>query len=146
MGDDGKRLTTLYARFDAITKELAGRDHSAARRGALDRVAANRLLAAPSRQDARLPSNGRHAVPHDDPRHARYIALWTSVMTSLRRVCPIMPENELEQLVTRVAIAEMKYEERAMASSVGHTPRGTERAGAFAEATVSIDRSGNGTR
>ena len=27
-------------------------------------------------------------------------------MTSLRRVCPIMPENELEKLVTRVALAE----------------------------------------
>ena len=56
MGDDGERLTALYARFDAITKELAGRDHSVARRGALDRLAANRLLAAPSRQDARPPA------------------------------------------------------------------------------------------
>ena len=57
-----------------------------------------------------------------------------------------MPADELEQLVTRVAMTEMKYEDRAIASSVGHTPRGTEGAGAFADATVSIDRSGNGTR
>ena len=127
-----------------LTRKLAGRDHSAARRAALDRVAPNGQLAASSHQDVRLPPNGLHAVPRDDSQLARYAALSASVMDSLLRVCPMMPAGELEQLVTRVAITEMKYEERAMASSVVHTWDSTEQARANSETTVSSDRSGNG--
>ena len=146
MADDGERLTTLYARFDAITKELAGRDHSAARQGALGRLPANRVLAASSRPDGRPFANERHVAPSDTSRHARYNALRAIVMSSLQRVCPIMPDDEREQLVTRVAITEMKYEERAMASSVVHTRDSTKHPRAISEATAPGDRSGNGTR
>ena len=145
MADDGERLTTLYARFDAITKELAGRDHSAARQGALGRLAANRLLASSSRRDARPSANDRHLPPDDALRRVRYNALRAIVRSSLQRVCPIMPDDELEQLVTRVAITEMEYEERAMASSVVHTRDSTKHPRAISEAIVPSDRSGNGT-
>ena len=95
MRNDLDPLATLYARFDAITKELAQR-----------RIAVSRRLVA--------------AVPRADPRESRLTVLKADVTRSLERVCPMMPAEELDRLATRVAISEIAYEERAMARSSVH--------------------------
>src|SRR5688572_17501154 len=111
MGDDLEPLTTLYARFDAITRELAQRDRSTTWRGAPSRLAGNRQLVARPRQDTRPPGNGLHGVRDADSRQSRFTSLKAVVMRSLERACPIMPSDELERLVTRATVTEMEYEE-----------------------------------
>jgi hypothetical protein len=96
MRDDLDPLSTLYARFDAITKELAQR-----------RVAVSRRTAR-----TRLP------VSHERP--SRLNVLEADVARSLQRVCPMMPAQELERLAAYVAATEMAHEEGAMASSAVH--------------------------
>jgi hypothetical protein len=146
MGDDLEPLTTLYARFDAITRELAQRDRSTTWRGALSQRAGNRQLAGTTRRDTPPRGNGLHAMQDADSYHSRFTTLKAVVMHSLQRVCPIMPLEELERLVTRATVTEMEYEERAMASSAVHMLEGGEDSLPTPVSTPSEHHSGNGTR
>ena len=96
MRDDLDPLSTLYARFDAITKELAQRRAAVSRRTARNRLAVS------------------------DDRRSRLKVLEADVSRTLQRVCPMMPAEELERLAAYVAASEMAHEEGAMASSSVH--------------------------
>jgi hypothetical protein len=96
MRDDLDPLSTLYARFDAITKELAQRRAAVSRRTARNRLAVS------------------------DERRSRLKVLEADVTRTLQRVCPMMPAEELERLAAYVAASEMAHEEGAMESSAVH--------------------------
>jgi hypothetical protein len=143
MRDDLDPLSTLYGRFDAITKELAERRVSVGRRTARNQRLVDRQPE-PIRHVDTTPAPARPiaAAPPADLRQSRLNVLKADVSRSLQRVCPIMPAEELERLATRIAVSEMAHEERAMAASSVHT---RHRADDVAPTANGRERSGNAT-
>ena len=121
MPDDLDPLSTLYARFDSITKDLARRRVSATRRTAHNRLAGSREIASGLGQEP-APASDRlvAAAPRAESRQSRVTVLEADVIRSLRRVCPMMPGEELERLAAYVAASELAHEEGAMSSSTVH--------------------------
>jgi len=113
-------LSTLYARFDAITKELAQRRAAVSRRTARNRLAVCDEIALTARHG--ISPSGRLVAPepHAESRQSRLKVLEADVTRTLQRVCPMMPAEELERLAAYVAASEMAHEEGAMASSAVH--------------------------
>ena len=104
MPDDLDPLSTLYARFDSITKDLARRRVSATRRTAHNRLAGSREIA-PGLGQEPAPASDRlvAAAPRAESRQSRVNVLEADV---IRTYLPEpIAEDELNHMID-VAIAE----------------------------------------
>jgi hypothetical protein len=105
MADDLEPLGTLYGRFAAIAQEMAHRDAIARHRASLSRLAAHR-------QSVGVTDQVPQAALSIDPSEARFDTLRAAITSRLRSVCPIMPAEAFERLVTRAASIELAAEMR----------------------------------